>query len=847
MSKFFQEESNSEGEDEAPKGGPEVDAGIQSLATRTRIIQGLIDSDDDQGQRVIVTEKEKRYARLREIIKDIKIKIKNQDFVTLLDKFEELNKEVEKSTKVFEKEGGLPRFYIRIMCQIEVLVLQFTAEQKKKLGVNNSKAYNTLKQRIKKYNLTIKDKIDEFINNPVTTDQSDDERKKKVRAEKKAAGSDSEPEAQQKEESSDSEDDDKYLLQSNDPMVRRRYWLKKKLPDKKDQKNEEIQQEKVNKKVIADIIDYDVKFDIAQNKEIHIDYDADSVKKKLEQIVSSRGVQKNQVENLYVCEKYIQHFIKENLQRAVEILLITISLQIDQAKSEAPLYFNRQSWLQIYQNTFILFSLHQDKGVKVEKLHTYSKYDQENSFSEFRFISTLLVNFQTLEVELNKAFQNIDYYTQEYAERLSDLYQLTHLSQKLLELLKIKNDTANVALMSFKQLEAIYYIGPAVIQKLLELQTNKQAATPLQIFGNGDISSKIQSLVENILKYGDKETIVKATLYWVYNLALNGKYEQAHEIFISNISYEQVSQMKTLIQLYYNRALVQLGFGAFRQGLINETHIHLADLLSRDKVLKDLLSQNYMKQVEGEYRYTVPYHMSINVETIEFVYFLAAMLLEVPNINQDLFEDSHKIISRKFRQLCQYYDSQTFNPQPENMRDLIYAASKELAKGNWTKCWDLLKQIQLWTRIPSYEQVQQQIKVRVQEQALKCYLYTFKNAFSNISVDHLRERFQLSEQVTKTIIYKMIYYGEIKAIIDNQDQSFLIFVNDDISNQTKRLASVIIEKLNQQCKNNEKLMDSKIGSFGIVVDKESVDQVNKQKKKNVTKNKKPPNATTKRK
>ena len=32
--------------------------------------------------------------------------------------------------------------------------------------------------------------------------------------------------------------------------------------------------------------------------------------------------------------------------------------------------------------------------------------------------------------------------------------------------------------------------------------------------------------------------------------------------------------------------------------------------------------------------------MSINVETIEFVYLLAAMLLEVPNINQDLFEDS---------------------------------------------------------------------------------------------------------------------------------------------------------------------------------------------------------------
>jgi translation initiation factor 3 subunit C len=63
-----------------------------------------------------VTEKEKRFTKLREIIKDIKIKIKNQDFVILLDKFEELNKEVEKSAKVFEKEGGVPRFYIRVLC-----------------------------------------------------------------------------------------------------------------------------------------------------------------------------------------------------------------------------------------------------------------------------------------------------------------------------------------------------------------------------------------------------------------------------------------------------------------------------------------------------------------------------------------------------------------------------------------------------------------------------------------------------------------------------------------------------------------------------------------------------------
>lgn len=41
--------------------------------------------------------------------------------------------------------------------------------------------------------------------------------------------------------------------------------------------------------------------------------------------------------------------------------------------------------------------------------------------------------------------------------------------------------------------------------------------------------------------------------------------------------------------------------------------------------------------------------MSINIDTIEFVYLLSAMLLEVPNIHQDPFDEGHKVISRKFR------------------------------------------------------------------------------------------------------------------------------------------------------------------------------------------------------
>ena len=57
----------------------------------------------------------------------------------------------------------------------------------------------------------------------------------------------------------------------------------------------------------------------------------------------------------------------------------------------------------------------------------------------------LLINFSILEGELNKAFFNMDFYSQDYAERISDLYQLVFLSQQLLDLFEFKRDQSNLS------------------------------------------------------------------------------------------------------------------------------------------------------------------------------------------------------------------------------------------------------------------------------------------------------------------------------------------------------------------------------------------------------------------
>jgi translation initiation factor 3 subunit C len=88
---------------------------------------------------------------MKDIIEKINQKLRNNDFVQLYSEFEELNKEVEKGSKNFEKDG-VPRFYIRIIATIENFVMSFSQADKKKLSVNNNKSYNILKQKIKKHN-----------------------------------------------------------------------------------------------------------------------------------------------------------------------------------------------------------------------------------------------------------------------------------------------------------------------------------------------------------------------------------------------------------------------------------------------------------------------------------------------------------------------------------------------------------------------------------------------------------------------------------------------------------------------------------------------------------------------
>lgn len=185
------------------------------------------------------------------------------------------------------------------------------------------------------------------------------------------------------------------------------------------------------------------------------------------------------------------------------------------------------------------------------------------------------------------------------------------------------------------------------------------------------------------------------------------------------------SSLDASTQIIYNRTLVQLGLCAFSLGLIQESVNALADIVSTGKI-RELLGQGISKypvNEKEERRRLLPYHMHINIELVEAVHLIAAMLIEVPNIIIDPVEASKKQASKVFRRQYELYKN--FYGTPETSRDRIMIAGKELQHGNWKKCYDHLISANIWSKITQDAQ-----KVRLRNRNIYNCNIRLKRTFS---------------------------------------------------------------------------------------------------------------------
>merc|ERR1711915_1059136 len=159
--------------------------------------------------------KEKRYEVLYTIIKTIRHGKKIKDFNKMLSSYEELLKAFDKAKPVIMKEenGVTPRFYIRILVEMEDLINETWEDSvgRKNMSKVNGKSLGALRQKLRKYiRENLDDDVAKFRENP---DADDDEGEE--------AG----------EEGSDADDDDEDIsrAKSEEKEVTRK--VKKASPD----------------------------------------------------------------------------------------------------------------------------------------------------------------------------------------------------------------------------------------------------------------------------------------------------------------------------------------------------------------------------------------------------------------------------------------------------------------------------------------------------------------------------------------------------------------------------------------------------------------------------------------
>ncbi|SCW02121.1 LAFE_0E14642g1_1 [Lachancea fermentati] len=468
---------------------------------------------------------------------------------------------------------------------------------------------------------------------------------------------------------------------------------------------------------------------------------------------------------------------------------------------------------------------------------------QANENGVKQILGSVFSFIERLDDEFNKSLLNTDPHSSDFLDRLRDeqsVYNLILRSQLYLEsVLPEEDKEKNLSRVLTRRLDHIYY-KPTKLVEIIE--TNAWKSVPngakslfstLEGEANATYIFQLVDLLCGVLcKQKDAALRKRASLYQVYFYALNSEFQKAKQMLLSSNIQSSINNADPSLQILFNRAVVQLGLAAFKLCLIDDCH-QILNEVSTSTHLRDILGQQSLQRassnsIQGTTSSTeqlcLPFHQHINLDLIDVVFMTCSLLIEVPHMAAFFSGIKVKRIpysQKSIRRALEHYEKSSFQGPPETLRDHVLYAAKSMQKGDWEKSVKYLRAIPTWALLPKSDEMLDNLTERVQVESLRTYIFTFKRFYSKLAIKKLSELFGLSEEKVIEIVEGIIAEYDIKGSL-NEEKTCIVFEKgyeitklEEVAVKLAKEAKYVSERLNEKkfgSNTGDRSNDKKFGS-----------------------------------